>query len=204
MIWRSDEIVVEEEGCLSLPEQFGEVARAEQVRVRFLDRAGAPQEIEGRGLLARCLQHEIDHLDGVLFVDHLSALKRTLILRKLQKAKRATQPRQRLSPCPDVRTAIRKPRCRRPPRRLVFMGTAAFAVPSLEALAASRHELVAVYTPAGAPGRARLARAPLAGAGRGRGAGDPGARAGDACAIPRLRRRSRRSTPISPWSPPTA
>jgi peptide deformylase len=87
--WRSSELVVEEEGCLSLPEQFGQVARAEQVRVRFLDRAGAQQEIEGRDLLARCLQHEIDHLDGVLFVDHLSALKRTLILRKLQKARRA-------------------------------------------------------------------------------------------------------------------
>jgi peptide deformylase len=87
--WRSSEVVVEEEGCLSLPEQFGQVARAEQVRVRYLDRAGEQQEVEGEGLLARCLQHEIDHLDGVLFVDHLSALKRTLILRKLQKAKRA-------------------------------------------------------------------------------------------------------------------
>jgi peptide deformylase len=87
--WRSSEVVVEEEGCLSLPEHFGPVMRAEQVRVRFLDRAGAPQEVEGRGLLARCLQHEIDHLNGVLFVDHLSALKRTLILRKLQKARRA-------------------------------------------------------------------------------------------------------------------
>jgi peptide deformylase len=89
LTWRSDEIVVEEEGCLSLPEQFGQVARAERVRVRFWDRTGAQQEVEGQGLLARCLQHEIDHLDGVLFVDHLSALKRTLILRKLQKAKRA-------------------------------------------------------------------------------------------------------------------
>jgi peptide deformylase len=87
--WRSSEMVLEEEGCLSLPEHFGQVARAAQVRVRFLDRTGAPQEIEGQGLLARCLQHEIDHLNGVLFVDHLSALRRTLILRKLQKAKRS-------------------------------------------------------------------------------------------------------------------
>ena len=87
--WQSDAIAVEEEGCLSLPEQFGQVARAQQVRVRFLDRAGARREVEGEGLLARCLQHEIDHLNGVLFVDHLSALKRTLILRKLQKARRA-------------------------------------------------------------------------------------------------------------------
>lgn len=89
LTWRSTEIVVEEEGCLSLPEHFGQVARAEQVRARFLDRAGDQQEIEGQGLLARCLQHEIDHLNGVLFVDHLSALKRSLILRKLTKARRA-------------------------------------------------------------------------------------------------------------------
>ena len=87
--WRSSETVVEEEGCLSLPEHFGQVARPEQVRVRFLDRAGAPQEVEGQGLLARCLQHEIDHLNGVLFVDHLSTLRRALILRKLQKARRS-------------------------------------------------------------------------------------------------------------------
>lgn len=88
LFWRSSTMIVEEEGCLSLPEQFGQVARAEQVRVRFSDRAGIQQEIEGQGLLARCLQHEIDHLNGVLFVDHLSALKRTLILRKLSKARR--------------------------------------------------------------------------------------------------------------------
>ena len=87
--WRSDEIVVEEEGCLSLPEQFGPVARPAQVRVSFLDRDGVQQEVEGNGLLARCLLHEIDHLDGVLFIDHLSALKRTLILRKLRKARRS-------------------------------------------------------------------------------------------------------------------
>ena len=90
--WQSSEIVVEEEGCLSLPEHFGQVARPDQVRVRFLDRAGAQQEVEGQGLLARCLQHEIDHLNGVLFVDHLSALKRMMILRRLAKAKRARVP----------------------------------------------------------------------------------------------------------------
>jgi peptide deformylase len=89
LVWSSTTTIVEEEGCLSLPEHFGQVARADQVRVRFLDRAGAPQEIEGQGLLARCLQHEIDHLNGILFVDHLSALKRTLILRKLSKARRS-------------------------------------------------------------------------------------------------------------------
>jgi peptide deformylase len=87
--WRSPEIVVEEEGCLSLPEQFGPVARAAMVRVRYQDRSGESQEVAGRGLLSRCLQHEIDHLNGVLFTDHLSALKRTLIFRKLNKAQRA-------------------------------------------------------------------------------------------------------------------
>jgi peptide deformylase len=89
VVWRSETMVVAEEGCLSLPKQFGEVSRPEAVRVRYLDRAGRRQEIEAGGLLARCLQHEIDHLDGVLFTDHLSALKRTMIMRRLAKAKRA-------------------------------------------------------------------------------------------------------------------
>jgi peptide deformylase len=89
LTWSSAESVVEEEGCLSLPEQFGQVARAAEVRVRYRDRSGAPQEVAGEGLLARCLQHEIDHLNGVLFTEHLSALKRTLIFRKLNKAQRA-------------------------------------------------------------------------------------------------------------------
>ena len=88
VIARSTTTNIAEEGCLSLPKHFGEVARFDQVRVRYLDRAGATQEIEADGLLARCLQHEIDHLDGILFVDHLSALKRAMILRKLAKAKR--------------------------------------------------------------------------------------------------------------------
>jgi peptide deformylase len=91
LIARSQSASVAEEGCLSLPKQFGEVARADQVRVRYLDRQGEAQEIDAQGLLARCLQHEIDHLDGILFVDHLSALKRTMILRRLTKAKRARQ-----------------------------------------------------------------------------------------------------------------
>ena len=88
IVARSESTNVAEEGCLSLPKQFGEVARFDQVRVRYLDREGATQEIEADGLLARCLQHEIDHLNGILFVDHLSALKRTMILRRLAKAKR--------------------------------------------------------------------------------------------------------------------
>jgi peptide deformylase len=89
LLERSAATTVAEEGCLSLPKQFGEVARAEKVRLRYLDREGEACEIEADGLLARCLQHELDHLDGILFVDHLSALKRTLILRRLAKAKRA-------------------------------------------------------------------------------------------------------------------
>jgi peptide deformylase len=89
LVWRSEASTVAEEGCLSLPQQYGEVARASEVRVSYLDREGAEREISAEGLLARCLQHEMDHLDGILFTDHLSALKRTLILRKLAKAKRA-------------------------------------------------------------------------------------------------------------------
>ena len=88
LVWRSETSDLAEEGCLSLPKQFGEVARADQVRVRYTDREGQGQELTAEGLLARCLQHEIDHLNGVLFVDHLSMLKRSMILRRLSKAKR--------------------------------------------------------------------------------------------------------------------
>ena len=89
IVWRSPEQTVREEGCLSLPEQFAEVRRPEAVRVRYLDETGAEREIAGSGLLARCLQHEIDHLDGVLFTDYLTPLKRNMIMRKLAKARRA-------------------------------------------------------------------------------------------------------------------
>lgn len=87
--WRSEEEVVMEEGCLSLPEQFAEISRPAAVRLRFLDETGAERALEADGLLARCLQHEVDHLDGILFVDRLSPLKRNMILRKLAKAQRA-------------------------------------------------------------------------------------------------------------------
>jgi peptide deformylase len=86
--WRSDELVAAEEGCLSLPEQFAEVTRPSAVEVAYSDREGARHTIRADGLLARCLQHEIDHLDGILFVDHLSSLKRNIILRRLIKVKR--------------------------------------------------------------------------------------------------------------------
>ena len=84
----SKEQATREEGCLSLPGHYAEVTRPARVKVRYLDQTGARQEIEADGLLAACLQHEIDHLDGILFVDHLSALKRNIIMRKLAKEQR--------------------------------------------------------------------------------------------------------------------
>ena len=86
--WRSEEMRIYNEGCLSLPENYADIERPAQVHVRYLDLAGAAQTIEADGLLATCLQHEIDHLDGVLFTDYLSSLKRGIILRKLDKQKR--------------------------------------------------------------------------------------------------------------------
>ncbi len=88
IVQASDECITYEEGCLSFPEQFAEVERPALVRIRYLDHENEPREIEADGLLATCIQHEMDHLDGVLFVDHISALKRGIILRKLRKAKR--------------------------------------------------------------------------------------------------------------------
>ena len=87
IVWASDEDASYEEGCLSLPDQFADVARPAAVRVRYLDRNGNRKELEAEGLLAVCVQHEMDHLDGVLFVDHISALKRNMILRRLLKQK---------------------------------------------------------------------------------------------------------------------
>ncbi|MEK9660543.1 MAG: peptide deformylase [Alphaproteobacteria bacterium] len=84
----SDAIRVGEEGCLSLPEHYAEVERPAKIRVRYLDENNETQELEADGLLSACIQHELDHLDGVLFVDHISSLKRNMILRKMKKAKR--------------------------------------------------------------------------------------------------------------------
>ncbi len=89
LTWRSDTFDVAEEGCLSLPGQFADVKRHTAVAVGYLDPSGTERTIEADGLLARCLQHEIDHLDGILFTDHLSALKRNMILRRLIKQRRA-------------------------------------------------------------------------------------------------------------------
>lgn len=84
----SEETAVHEEGCLSVPEQYAEVRRPKRVKVRYLDENGETREVEGEGMLAVCLQHEIDHLKGTLFVDHLSMLKRNMILNKVRKATR--------------------------------------------------------------------------------------------------------------------
>ncbi len=89
LIWVSDHDNSHEEGCLSLPDYFGDVVRPAEIRVRYLDRENEIRELEADGLLATCIQHEMDHLDGLLFVDHMSALKRNMILRKLLKAKKS-------------------------------------------------------------------------------------------------------------------
>ena len=87
LVWVSDEDVTYNEGCLSLPEHYADVVRPKAIRVRYLDHQNEIRELEAEGLLATCIQHEMDHLDGILFVDHITAMKRNIILRKLLKAK---------------------------------------------------------------------------------------------------------------------
>ncbi|MBB3442746.1 peptide deformylase [Sinorhizobium sp. B11] len=82
----SDERSVYEEGCLSIPDYYAEVERPANVTVKYLDREGKEQSVEADGLLATCLQHEIDHLNGVLFIDHISRLKREMVIKKFTKA----------------------------------------------------------------------------------------------------------------------
>ena len=89
VVWVSDNDATYNEGCLSVPEHYADVVRPAACRVKYLDQDNKQQEIAAEGLLATCLQHEIDHLDGVLFIDHLTSLKRNMILRKLLKAKKA-------------------------------------------------------------------------------------------------------------------
>jgi peptide deformylase len=88
ILWASEETVVFEEGCLSVPEIWDDVERPARIRCEYLDRDGNKQVLEADGLLATCLQHEMDHLNGVLFIDHLSRLKRSMALKKLTKAKK--------------------------------------------------------------------------------------------------------------------
>lgn len=91
IIWSSEETGPYMEGCLSLPNQYAEVIRPLEVKVKYLDYDGKPQEMHADGLAATCIQHEIDHLDGVLFVDHLSRLKRNTLIRKLTKFKKENE-----------------------------------------------------------------------------------------------------------------
>ncbi len=89
--WESEDASVYNEGCLSVPEMYAEVDRPDRVRVKWLDYNGKPHEEELDGLMATCLQHEMDHLEGILFIDHLSKLKRDMLLKKLDKLRRANR-----------------------------------------------------------------------------------------------------------------
>jgi peptide deformylase len=88
ILWASEELAVFEEGCLSVPEIWDDVERPARIKAEYLDRDGNKQLLEADGLLATCLQHEMDHLNGVLFIDHLSRLKRSMVIKKLTKAKK--------------------------------------------------------------------------------------------------------------------
>ena len=88
IIWESEEMSTMEEGSLSIPRQYAEVDRPALVRVKYLDYDGKEAELEASGLLSHCVQHEIDHLNGVLFIDYLSSLKRNMIVRKVEKMKK--------------------------------------------------------------------------------------------------------------------
>jgi peptide deformylase len=91
LVWVSEEDATYNEGCLSLPEHYADVVRPAAIRVRYLDENGELRERDADGLLATCIQHEMDHLDGILFVDHISSLKRNMILRKLLKTKKGDE-----------------------------------------------------------------------------------------------------------------
>ena len=86
IIWESDERSSYEEGCLSIPEYYESVERPARIKVKYQDETGAMKEMEADGLLATCLQHEIDHLNGILFIDHISKLKRSRVMTKFTKA----------------------------------------------------------------------------------------------------------------------
>ena len=87
IVWKADENIIYEEGCLSVPNQFAEINRPKECHVKYLDYFGQPQLFKAEGLLATCIQHEIDHLEGILFIDYLSKLKKTMIIKKLSKQK---------------------------------------------------------------------------------------------------------------------
>ena len=91
LVWASTELAICEEGCLSVPDLYEEVERPAKVKVSYLDYHGKEQQIDCDGMLAVCLQHEMDHLQGTLFIDHLSRLKREIMLKKLIKARKAAE-----------------------------------------------------------------------------------------------------------------
>ena len=93
LTWVSDDDTAYNEGCLSVPDHYADVVRPAAIKVRYLDQDNQAREMAAEGLLATCIQHEIDHLDGILFIDHISALKRNVILRKLLKAKKTQEPK---------------------------------------------------------------------------------------------------------------
>jgi len=86
--WASEELSSYEEGCLSVPQSYAEIERPSKVRIKYLDETGTEHEIDADGMLATCVQHEIDHLEGTLFIDHMSRIKRSIIMRKLTKMKK--------------------------------------------------------------------------------------------------------------------
>ena len=92
LAWASEELSVYEEGCLSIPEYYAEVERPARIRVKYQDEFGVSKEIEADGLLATCLQHEIDHTNGINFIDHISKLKRDRVIKKFSKAAKLEQP----------------------------------------------------------------------------------------------------------------
>jgi len=106
IVWRSEELSTYEEGCLSIPDIHEDVERAARVRVKYLDLEGRAQEEEAEGLFATCIQHEVDHLNGVLFIDHISKLKRDRITKKFAKAaKRAKVDKHPPAPRVDSKAA---------------------------------------------------------------------------------------------------
>ena len=91
IIKKSENNSIYEEGCLSVPGQFAEIERPDKCHVKYLDYYGQPKEIQAKGMLATCVQHEMDHLEGILFIDYLSKLKKTMIIKKLSKQKKALE-----------------------------------------------------------------------------------------------------------------
>ena len=91
ILWKSDEMAPYEEGCLSVPDIYDDVERPSRVKLRYMDYNGKQIEEDGEGLFAVCIQHEMDHLEGVLFIDHLSRLKKEKALQKLKKARKAAE-----------------------------------------------------------------------------------------------------------------